>query len=173
MRIDARDVVRELEHRRDREAVTRVAQHDGPRPAALVAGGPAVGQAAAVLDGEAQRVERDAPRVELHVLPVDGGGGPLLEQLLGVDAAEGGEGARDEGEDQPVHRRVPERVRRRRDLRGRRAARQRDQREVLCAAQVPAEEDAEEQPGEDRLHLGEQLERRRVDRLRRARRRPG
>ena len=51
------------------------------------------------------------------------------------------------------------------DLRSRGAAGESDKRQVLCAREAAAQKHAEEQPGEDGLHLGEQLEGRRVDRL--------
>lgn len=92
-----------------------------------------------------------------------------LEQSLIVDASKRREQRREDGEE-PTDERIgrlafPEAVLAARQLRARRAARERHQRQVLHCGEPSLEEDAEEQPSEDRLHLREQLERGRVDRL--------
>ena len=101
VRVHARDVVGVLEHRRYREAVERVAQHDRPRPKLVASQHAARREASTVLHEHAHCIEQDAPRVELDVLPVDGRRGAAFQQLLRVDAPESREHRRHEGEEEP------------------------------------------------------------------------
>ena len=107
----------------------------------------------------------------LDVLPVDGGGGSALEQSLIIDAAERREERREEGEQHAKERcgRMPgaalQVLPAAGKLRASGTACECDESEVLHGCEVSLEEHAEEQPREDGLHLREQLEGRRVDRL--------
>jgi len=84
----------------------RVEHDHGPRPrrAAEAAEEALLREARPVVYQRAEQVEEHAPGVELHVLPMDGGRGAVLEQLLRVDAAERGEEGREDGEKQPPQR---------------------------------------------------------------------